>query len=432
MQKNLVKFFLIFTLFNISCNHASNSSTKPDGAPNPKSQNSKPYFEIAEDARAEALSEYIKEFHSPFGLAFLTFYTAGDSQEIMRWEGFGDSALWTGVHLAAESFRYKVTGKPEALADALRVLEAIRKLSLLNRNGLLARYFYPTNGPFVDQFLSYHQQELQSVIDGQEYYYMTNTSRDQYAGIFFGLGVAYDMLDDQNAKNTIRDVVTRLVDYLLKNNWSTLRPNGEIRTVFIQMPQQILSILNLARHVNPEKFRKEYETARFWRANNTTFPIWVQTWDEVGSYYKFNLEHLYIYNLIRLEEPGSRYLKYYNNAYDALNKVTKNHMNAHFNMVDRALRGPNFARDQNTRTMLDQLINRPRGFRFVTVDVRGKYPACGNRACNPVPVSERTLTDFMWQTPPWDLFWQGDDRIESSGVDYLLPYWMGRYYGVYD
>jgi hypothetical protein len=45
-----------------------------------------------------------------------------------------------------------------------------------------------------------------------------------------------------------------------------------------------------------------------------------------------------------------------------------------------------------------------------------------------VPI--RPTTDFLWQRDPFQLAGGGYDTIEGPEVDYILPYWMGRYYGV--
>jgi hypothetical protein len=54
------------------------------------------------------------------------------------------------------------------------------------------------------------------------------------------------------------------------------------------------------------------------------------------------------------------------------------------------------------------------------------YPS-NCRARDPLPVVDRTMTDFLWQRSPFVL--DGDRRAthEASGIDYLLPYWMLRY-----
>jgi hypothetical protein len=403
------------------------TSTPPPATPPPRV-----FPANALDTKAVEVTEHLKADHSPWGLTFSTLYETPTSTKIIRWDSLADSALWTGATLAAESFRYRVTKSSQAKADALRVLEAVRKLTLLNGDGVLARHFYPVNGPFVDFYLQDHagNPDLgKKKLDGKEYYFMTRTSRDQYAGIYFGLAVAYDMLDDTQAKATIKDAVTRLTDYLLDHGWNTLNPDGSIRTSFIQMPQQQLSILQIARHVNPAKFEAQYTKLRASSAKNAWIPLFLQTQSEESSYYKFNLEHLYIYNLIRLEEANSPFMTDYYKAFDSLDALTKKHLNAHFNMVARAILGPNSKRDQDTILMLNQLI--ARGFRHKSVDLRGKYAACGeDRACDPVPVSERLETDFMWQTPPWNLYFPNDERREGPGVDFILPYWMSRYHGV--
>jgi uncharacterized protein (TIGR03437 family) len=39
-------------------------------------------------------------------------------------------------------------------------------------------------------------------------------------------------------------------------------------------------------------------------------------------------------------------------------------------------------------------------------------------------------TDYLWQRSPFQLSGGGSGRVENAGIDYILPYWMARYYGV--
>jgi uncharacterized protein (TIGR03437 family) len=55
---------------------------------------------------------------------------------------------------------------------------------------------------------------------------------------------------------------------------------------------------------------------------------------------------------------------------------------------------------------------------------------CGSEACQPIPVPLRVPNEFLWQQDPFQLAGGGSGVIEGSGVDYILPYWMARYYGV--
>jgi len=113
-----------------------------------------------------------------------------------------------------------------------------------------------------------------------------------------------------------------------------------------------------------------------------------------------------------------------------LRNYTAPHRNAFFNMIDRALRGPDAARDAETRALLDEWLERPT--RDFYVDLSSKVAVCGSEACQPVPVPLRTPATFLWEVDPFQLKGGGSGIVENAGVDYILPYWMARYYGVID
>ncbi len=146
------------------------------------------------------------------------------------------------------------------------------------------------------------------------------------------------------------------------------------------------------------------------------------------SYFKFNLDYMNLYNLIRLE--SSSFSAIYEQAYSVLRNHTDDQKNAHFNMIDRALNGVNAGRDADTASMLSDWLQRPR--RDIYVDLRGVLPSCNapDEACDPVPVRRRPTTDFLWQRNPYQLDGGGGGIVEGAGIDYILPYWMARYYNL--
>jgi hypothetical protein len=189
-----------------------------------------------------------------------------------------------------------------------------------------------------------------------------------------------------------------------------------------------LSLLQVGRQVNAERFDSVYRDQRFWLSLNVVLPISFDVLDDHSSYFKFNLDAIALFNLIRLEGEGVHRHRYYD-AYDVLRRTVDDHGNAHFNMIDRALKGPEAGRDAETIHLLRSWLQRPR--RDFFVDLRGTLPACGeNRACAPIPVEQRVLSDFLWQRSPFQLSGGGDGFIENAGLDFLLPYWMARAYGV--
>lgn len=378
------------------------------------------------EADALAISQIIQARHLPYGAVLDPVFDTTTGARIVSYTRCGDSALWTGFYLAAEAFRYNVTHAPDALASARRALAGIQALVDVTGNDVLARCAAPEDSPYA------------AAIQGEEahngiyhaaggVFWVGNTSRDQYSGALFGLGAAYDLVDDPAFRASTATLVGRMVQFLLDHGWFVVLPNGAVTTSFAGRPDQQLAFLQLARHVNPDRFSTAYDIERLLSAGTVILPIAFDTLSD-DSYFKFNLDAINLYTLVRLESGvfGDIYRK----AYSVFRNHTDNHGNAFFNMIDRALRGPDAARDSEASLLLNLWLQRPR--RDLHVDNRGKYPSCGDpdTACQPIPVPDRVTTDFLWQRSPFQLANSGgENTIEGSGIDYILPYWMARYYG---
>lgn len=380
----------------------------------------------ASEADALAISANIRALHMPFGTIVDPIFAAPDSDQIVGYTHCGDSAIWTGHYLAAEAFHYNVTRSPEALDNVKVALGGLESLLDVTGTNLLARCLIPMSSPYAQAIIT--EEASNGVYQNTEYgfYWIGNTSRDQYSGVFFGLGVAYDLVDDPQLRARIGSLTTLLLDFLRGHNWLVRMPDGSISTTFIGRADQQLSLLQVGRHVNPGRFSTTYDLYRLFLSPLVIVPISLEVLDN-NSYFKFNLDSINLFNLIRLE--SSSFNTIYRQAYDILWRHTDDQKNAFFNMIDRGLGGPNDARDADTREMLDEWLLRPR--RDVPINLRGVYPACGSSdtACVPVPVVDRPRTDFLWQRSPFLLVGQGAGTIETAGIDYILPYWMGRYYG---
>ena len=387
------------------------------------------------ESEALAISRQIQERHWPYHTLLNPRYGSGDPaspdyETVIGYTQAADNAIWTGHYLAAESFRHAVTASPEALENARKALDGLAALVEVTGTDVLARFLIPSSSPYVAGILAEEQrhESYTTTYEGQAYTWLGNTSRDQYSGVFFGLGVAYDLIEDPAMRRQIRVTVRRLLDFLLRNGWNVRMPNGSISTTFLQRPDQQLSLLQVGRRVNPRRYGAVYRAHRSSLAGAVSLPIAFECFDPHGSYFKFNLDHINLYNLIRLEEPGIHRALYIR-AFDRLRGCTASHGNAHFDMIEHGLEGPEATRDAATREMLGLWLERPRRDYFV--DNSESYAACGpNRSCTPIAVDERFTTDFLWQRSPFQLSGGGDGTIPTPGVDYILPYWMARYYGV--
>ncbi|MCU1238106.1 MAG: hypothetical protein JWP63_6073 [Candidatus Solibacter sp.] len=363
---------------------------------------------------ALAISANIQARHLPFTTLLDPLDESSSSDRIVGYTRCGDSALWTGVWLAAESFRYKVTQSADALQKVKTALAGLKGLADVTGDNRLARCMVPASSPYAAGISN--EEANNSIHQNPPWIWIDNTSRDQVVGVFFGLGVAFDLVDDPDVKAGASDLLTRLIGFISRHQWS---PNDDLSSTFELRPEELQMLLQVARHANP---------------SNTVsgpfivLPVSTGVLFDVqsnSSYFKFNLDYLTFYHLVRLQDNGDN-----RGAYGTLRNYTTSHQNALFNMVDRALRGPDPVRDAETRELLDQWLQRPK--RDFTVDVSAKVAVCGSAACQPVPVAMRPPATFLWEVDPFQLKGGGSGIIENAGVDYILPYWMARYYGVID
>jgi len=122
----------------------------------------------------------------------------------------------------------------------------------------------------------------------------------------------------------------------------------------------------------------------------------------------------------------------YRRGYGVLRDTTASHGNAFLRPGRTApSNGPQKIRDDGIALMLTSGLQRPR--LDITVDLRGEYPACGDaeRACFAIPNPAAGQQRFPVAAQPVSasMGWAMAAR-EGAGLDYLLPYWMARYYGV--
>lgn len=379
----------------------------------------------ASEVDALAISANIQAKHMPFGTILDPIYTSSTGDEVAGYTRCGDSAIWTGHYLAAESFRYAVTHSADALANVRGAVSGLKSLSDVTGTNLLARCLVPLNSPYAAGIESEEKSNGVYINSSAGYAWIGNTSRDQFVGAFFGLAVAYDLVDDAPTQAAIRDLVTRLDGFLSGHNWNITMPDGSVTTTFTIRPDELLMAMDVAAHINPATLTASDRALRPALLATLALPVSVDTLSD-SSYFKFNLAYATFYNLIRLQAGNAP--PAFSQAYSILRGYTASHQNAFFNMVDRSINGPGGARDAETLVLLDEWLLRPR--RDYYVDNSTSAKVCGTQACTPLPVPLRTPTDFLWQRSPFQLAGGGSGKIENSGIDYILPYWMSRYYGL--
>ena len=419
------------------------------GAPARAPFGSQPDLEKA----ALAASGDVQSVHTPYGgvvTAFMSDPTYGQGTPT-HYEGYGDSAIWTGHYLAGESFRYAVTKDPQAQANAAKAVAAIEDMldAETPGGGHLARCVVPATAPDAATVLQ-DPSAFTSTVRGQSVVCIGGISRDQYLGVMHGLGCAYDNLDDPATKTLAGSLMTRVVDYLVANHWIAMRHDNVTPSApFAQSPEKMVAFTALAAHVDPGK----YQTLRD-EVGQLAWVEWVfdmtGALDPLSSYYKWNLGEGAVYEAMRLETDPNRF-QALDRAHRIDRRVIGHHENAYFQTIDSAVdsslastlapevldelrrfvaRG---RRDFSVTNSTDPAIAQgsysvPLSFTKTSSSSGTLSPKTTTEALYPIPVEKRPPTDFLWQRDPFALDGAGDPHRQNPGVDLVLPYWMARYY----
>lgn len=442
-------------------------------------------------------------------------------------DGGGDSAIWTGHYLASQAYRYAVAKKvgdieqqDRAKARVDQVVEALHRNINISKNweppsdcspdnlptfgtfscgvdglqepGALFRNCipegatYPSTGlPIQEQGPGRHPMVFGPMtwdpdddgpLEPSNWFCEDGTSRDQYAGVTFGLMAALDMVgpDDEALQHQVGTDLITMTDYLVRHGWSVVRPHTYASTrgsenfvfpLYVINPQPRLNMTNAARHAahvlgNPVDIAKwdaiwAEEVAS--QAPNLTTEYLLAIQSPHNSYYNFNLNHITNFNVLRtVPEVATR--QELRRAFAIIDETTRDDGNAHFETLTYGLTGEPSRRDAAVGHLRDWITYRQatdvasfqssrcaQGLECVPQDqvhwyqdtpegpVLATQPGSSTtlRARYPLPVVDRVKQhDFLWQRSPYELRSGGsiDPLYRPPGVDFLLPYWMLRYF----
>jgi len=404
--------------------------------------------------RALAHDEWANTYNIiPTGSIGYVFFTSPESFDITQYS-LSDSTIWTGTYLAAESFRYAVTGDEDALENAVRTVEALdAHLKITQVPGFIARCAAPDEAPYNTGYLD-HDRYVAGTGDWEGYFWLNNTSRDQYSGWFFGMSIAYDLLDDEDARDLIREDVAAVIENLLSHNWWIIDEDGMPTDAAPQALSTFrLAWLAAAVHIlDTPELRTAYE--ELYEKDKKTFKLSNFSWmNKYYQYYGFNLSHLNFHTLWRTETNPERRAFYLDAYHDMIWGLVAHTHNVFFDdiyLANCVRAGECRDYDETLTDVQAQLFDfQDPPVRDITKEIpewdldplsvllSDLIDQWGIRdlidieyqTLDPRPVLYRCPRSFMWQKSPYNLDCAGGDGTEVyPGVDYLLSYWMGRYY----
>lgn len=376
---------------------------------------------------------------------------------------------YTSMYLAMESFRYAVTHDRRALANASKAFRALRFLQqVTGTEGFVARTVIPSDwtrmhdanetlsaGERIDRLVHNPRYKIvekrwRPSADGK-WLWKGDTSSDEITGHFYGYLIYYDLAADAAGdRQDVRDHVRRIMDSLIAGDYTLRDIDGTPTMWGVWTPErllhhpdwraerwtnslELLSYLQTTYHLTgDEKYRRRYlellDRYRFDRLARRP----LATEPSERTYFDHELVALAFPGVMSETEP--RILAVYREALRFWIARMRDDLSSYYNFTWASLARPSNPEELALDECVEALREQPLDLVQWTVDNsrredvhRAHRPDIERPQLNRVlPVSERGL--MRWDGNPYNVVQGENGMSESSGVFWLLPYWMGRYY----
>jgi hypothetical protein len=393
--------------------------------------------------------------------------TPGDTT---TWQPMDDDndGQYTSMYLAMESYRYAVTHDTQARENAVKAFRALKFLqTVTGTDGFVARTVIPvtwkhmadpnetiSDRQYADRLVRNPrdkrvEKHWRRSADGK-WLWKGDTSSDEITGHMYGYTIFWETIakNDPQLNKEVSNHITKIIDYIIDGGYVLKDLDGTHTKWGVWAPEylngdpewaterginslEILSYLKLAYEVSgKEKYQKEYE--RLIREHHyaenalqakTIMPGWRTFIDD-------ELVAL-AYPALMLYEKDEELKTLYKKSMDNWHAACKNDDSPFYYYTYNAFRGKEARLDRSVLFLRDNPLDLIRW----TVDnswredltLTHKPILEDTEISRLVPPGERGI--MRWDKNPWKAV-QGDGgRTEASPTFWLLPYWMGRYYG---
>jgi hypothetical protein len=395
--------------------------------------------------KSKAFVERIRARHVRHGLTADSHLRIPGDLSSNQMVSSDNDGLWTQMYIAAEVFRYKVTGEADARANARQGFEAMLRLEeITGIPGFPARSFIK-----IGEDTQPNDGEWHDTPDGK-WRWKGDTSSDEIVGHYYGYAIYYDLVADEAEKQKIRGVVTRMTDHILNNNYQLIDVDGKRTRWGWWAPEDIwadpdetglralhmLSHLRVAHHItgNPryeQAYNELISKHRYHlltRNQKINYPGRVNHSDD-------ELAFLSYYPLLNYEtDPKLREI--YIQSLDRSWQVERPEHNPLWNFIYAVGSG---SRDFDQYHAILTLKEIPMDQISWTVTNSHRLDAPQDsmadrfkraQALIVLPYDELPMN--KWNGNPYRLDGGNGGRGEGDGIYFLLPYWMGRFHKLID
>ena len=408
--------------------------------------------------------------HQPYhGGTVGAAFTDGTRTVVSYYFDWNDSCEWTGLYLGSQAMRYHITGEPQAKANAIRAVEYLSgNLHITDTPGFIARYWAEQDSLIYggDTWCDDPSQERCHRIETGPFagnWWWGETSRDMYNGWFFGMSVAYDLVDDEPMRDIIRADVTHVLTVLRDQDWTILNEIGKPTDSApnVMLPFRI-AWLTIGYHITGDEEIKAELKPLLADSKRALFRLSsISFMNRFVQYYGSCLAHEYWYNLLRLgkvyfsEDDYAFFLNMFETQTHTYTRLSHNpwfngvfmsqgdyepadKLDPYQEQLEQDL--TDFRDAPNDRYALPERDPATYTLDPLSVflhDLMQTYPflqeIMGNvkyQALEAFPVPQQCTTDFLFQRNPFRFEACGSDdpTVVNPGVDYLLPYWLASYH----
>jgi hypothetical protein len=407
------------------------------------------YRPMTLEQKSREFVDRIQRRHSRWGLTADSRLRAPGDLSTNQMISTDNDGLWTAMYVAAESFRYKVTGQADARENARRGMQAIMRLEAITGiPGFPARSFIKVGEDEQPPDGEWHDTP------DKQWRWKGDTSSDEIAGHYFVYPLYYDLVAGEDEKPALRGAIERITNHILDNEYQLVDVDGQ-RTrwgwwgpgAIWEDPDEtglrallMLSHLRVALHMTAgPALRARYQAAYddLIRSHNYHLLTRNQKVMVPGSvnHSDDELAFLSYYPLLRYE-TDSTLLAIYKQSLERSWRIERPERNPLWNFIYAAGTGEkDFDRSESLRTLREIPMDQ------IEWDVRNSHrqdvpmdPAADRfkrrQALIVLPYDELPMS--KWNANPYVLDGGAGGRIEDDGAYFLLPYWMGRYHGLID
>jgi hypothetical protein len=408
--------------------------------------------------KANNIEARVNERHRRRGLVGQTVFESADDLTKYRIPDSDNDGLWTAYHVTAMALAYGTTKDPAYRESAKTGMDSLYMLqNASGKPGLVARSVLPLDlgkahndaararGAKRDQWRLTPDEQL---------YWKSDTSSDEYCGHYMAFYAYWEHIarrgtEEEKALHIkqVRDVT----DYMIEGNYQLIDWTGERTRWGFWNPEnlnndpshyienglnalQVCSFLKVAYYVTGDqkyqdhylKLLVEHDYLSNIMTEKKTFPDELNHSDDQLGFTAW-------FPILQLEhDPKIRH---------ALNQGVRRHwvveereLPSYFTFIYATI-DPNHADIDGAIQNLKEIPEDRRSYKTMNsqrTDVVFEYR--NNRFDRPVitralPSDERNFE--KWNQDPFEPDDNGNGLSEDPGSAYLLPYWMGRYYGFF-